>query len=150
MKPVSPGNPLDESTTELLWHWCWLRPVSSDIRVGVQSAFTWKFVYLTPSAARRLSVGVLIGPPKVSGSAYDNWSISTMTTFGAPSGGRGSNRGGGVTLRQSGSVIGSYRGRGSGSVSPNTPAGSALRTNSINPSSDIYVSPRPPEPLPRT
>ncbi len=60
----------------------WLRPVSSAWRVGEQSAVVWKRVYLSPSAASRSKVGVLIGPPKALEAPKPQSSISTTRTFG--------------------------------------------------------------------
>ena len=72
----------------------WFRPVSSAWRVGEQSAVVWKRLYLRPSAASRSAVGVLIGPPKALDAAKPTSSISTIRTFGAPSGGRSGSIGG--------------------------------------------------------
>ena len=67
----------------------WLRPVSSAARVGEQSAVTWKRLYLRPCSATRVIAGVETGPPNVDGLPKPASSISTSSTFGAPSGGDG-------------------------------------------------------------
>ena len=54
----------------------------------------WKRLYLRPSAASRSAFGVLIGPPKALDAAKPTSSISTISTFGAPSGGRSGSIGG--------------------------------------------------------
>ena len=72
----------------------WFRPVSSAWRVGEHSAVVWKRLYLRPSAASRSAIGVLTGPPKALDAAKPVSSISTIRTFGAPSGGRSGSIGG--------------------------------------------------------
>ncbi len=67
----------------------WLRPVSRAARVGEQSAVTWKRLYLRPCSATRVIAGVETGPPNVDGLPKPASSISTSSTFGAPSGGDG-------------------------------------------------------------
>ena len=42
----------------------WLRPVSSEERVGEQSAVVCQFVYVRPAAASLLMFGVSIRPPQ--------------------------------------------------------------------------------------
>ena len=66
----------------------WLRPLINAALVGEQSAVVWKRVYLNPSPATRSKVGVLHGPPKALDAPKPTSSISTISTFGAPSGGR--------------------------------------------------------------
>ena len=67
----------------------WLRPeISAAARVGEQIAVVWKRVYLSPSAASRSNVGVWHGPPKALEAPNPTSSISTMSTLGAPWGGR--------------------------------------------------------------
>ena len=72
----------------------WLRPVSSACRVGEQSAVVWKRLNLSPLAASRSAFGVLTGPPKALEAPKPTSSISTIRTFGAPSGGRSGSIGG--------------------------------------------------------
>ena len=67
----------------------WLRPVSSAARVGEHSAVTWKRLYRRPCSATRVITGVETGPPNVDGFPKPASSISTSSTFGAPSGGFG-------------------------------------------------------------
>ncbi len=72
----------------------WLRPVISAWRVGEHSAVVWKRLYLSPFAARRSAVGVAHGPPKALDAPKPTSSSRTMSTFGAPSGGRSGSIGG--------------------------------------------------------
>ena len=72
----------------------WLRPVSSAWRVGEHSAVVWKRLYFSPSAARRSTVGVSHGPPKALEAPKPTSSIRTISTFGAPAGGRSGSIGG--------------------------------------------------------
>ena len=72
----------------------WLRPVSSACRVGEHKAVVWNRLYFNPSAASRSAVGVLIGPPNALDAANPTSSMSTMSTFGAPAGGRSGSIGG--------------------------------------------------------
>ncbi len=67
----------------------WLRPVSIAARVGEHTAVTWKALYVTPIACTRVSVGVLIPPPNVSGPPKPASSMSTSSTFGASCGADG-------------------------------------------------------------
>ena len=66
----------------------WLRPVSSACRVGEQSAVVWKRLYFRPPAASFSAVGVWQGPPKALDEPKPASSMSTISTLGAPSGGR--------------------------------------------------------------
>jgi hypothetical protein len=66
----------------------WLRPVSSAVRVGAQRAVVWKRLYFSPRAARRSAVGVWQGPPKALDAPKPTSSSRTMSTLGAPAGGR--------------------------------------------------------------
>ena len=68
-----------------LW---WLRPVSSACRVAEQIAVVWKRLYLSPPAASFSAAGVAQGPPKALDAPKPQSSISTISTLGAPSGGR--------------------------------------------------------------
>src|SRR5689334_16375563 len=72
----------------------WLRPVSSAWRVGEQSAVVWKRLYFKPPAASFSSVGVWHGPPKALEEPNPASSISTISTLGAPLGGRSCGIGG--------------------------------------------------------
>src|SRR3972149_10402386 len=66
----------------------WLRPVSNAWRVGEHNAVVWKRVYLSPPAASFSALGVWHGPPKALDEPKPASSIRTISTFGAPSGGR--------------------------------------------------------------
>ncbi len=66
----------------------WLRPVSIAWRVGEHSAVVWKRLSFNPFAASRSATGVLHGPPNADDAPKPTSSISTISTFGAPSGGR--------------------------------------------------------------
>ena len=57
--------------------------------MGEQIAVTWKRLYLRPCSATRVIAGVETGPPNVDGLPKPASSISTSSTFGAPSGGLG-------------------------------------------------------------
>ena len=57
--------------------------------MGEHSAVTWKPLYLRPCSATRVMAGVETGPPNVDGLPKPASSISTSSTFGAPSGGDG-------------------------------------------------------------
>src|SRR6266536_2709150 len=72
-------------------------------------------LYRRPSAASLSSVGILHGPPKALDCPKPISSSKTTTTFGAPFGAFTSNRGGGLTLRASSSVIIGGLGSGNGS-----------------------------------
>src|SRR5439155_6071269 len=69
-----------------------------------------------PSAASLSSIGILHGPPKALDCPKPISSSKTTTTFGAPFGAFTSNRGGGLTLRASSSVIVGGLGSGTGST----------------------------------
>src|SRR5215469_18756517 len=66
-----------------LW---WLRPVRSAARVGEHRAVVWNWLYLKPLFAKRSSVGVGIGPPKVLAAPKPVSSVMMSKTFGAPFG----------------------------------------------------------------
>ena len=66
----------------------WLRPVSSACRVGEQSAVVWKRLNFSPPAASFSAVGVWHGPPKALVAPKPTSSIRTISTLGAPFGGR--------------------------------------------------------------
>ena len=66
----------------------WLRPVSIACLVGEHSAVVWNRLYLSPLAARRSAVGVFTAPPNALDAAKPTSSSNTISTFGAPSGGR--------------------------------------------------------------
>jgi hypothetical protein len=72
----------------------WLRPVNSACRVGEHNAVVWKRLSLTPPTANRSAVGVLHGPPNADDAPKPTSSINTISTLGAPSGGRSSVIGG--------------------------------------------------------
>src|SRR6476660_8923842 len=72
----------------------WLRPLSSAARVGEHSAVVWNRVYFRPLAANFSKVGVWHGPPNADDEPKPASSINTITTFGAPAGGRSMRIGG--------------------------------------------------------
>ncbi len=72
----------------------WLRPVSRACLVGEHKAVVWKRLYFSPLAANRSAVGVWIGPPKALEAPKPQSSISTISTLGAPLGGRSGSIGG--------------------------------------------------------
>jgi hypothetical protein len=57
-------------------------------RVGEHSAVVWKRLYFRPPLASRSAVGVWHGPPKAEEAPKPTSSSSTMSTLGAPFGGR--------------------------------------------------------------
>ena len=57
------GKPVFQLLTPRMPTSWWLRPVSSDARVGEHSGVTWKFVYCSPFAASRSMFGVSIDEP---------------------------------------------------------------------------------------
>ena len=65
----------------------WLRPASSAARVGEHRAVVWKRVYFSPRPATFSKAGVRAGPPNALEAPKPTSSMSTTTTFGAPSGG---------------------------------------------------------------
>ncbi len=67
--------------------------MSSAWRVGEHSAVVWKRVNLS-RPARRSAVGVWIGPPNALEAAKPTSSSSTISTLGAPFGGRSGSIGG--------------------------------------------------------
>ena len=72
----------------------WLRPVSSACRVGEQMAVVWKRLNFRPPAASFSAVGVWQGPPKALDEPNPASSIRTISTLGAPLGGRSCSMGG--------------------------------------------------------
>jgi len=73
MKPFSngirvemPGNPEANSAIVAIPFDVALRPVSSDARVGEQSAVVWKLANFTPRSASLRMFGQSTGPPKMS------------------------------------------------------------------------------------
>ena len=50
---------------------------------------TWNRLYFSPPSAIRVRLGVSIGPPNVLGAPNPASSMSTSSTFGAPSGASG-------------------------------------------------------------
>src|SRR4051794_39481169 len=66
----------------------WFRPDNSAARVGAHSAVVWKRLYFRPPAANRSAVGVRHGPPNVLAAPKPTSSSRTMSTLGAPGGGR--------------------------------------------------------------
>jgi hypothetical protein len=72
----------------------WLRPVSRAWRVGAHSAVVWKRLNRRPPAARRSAVGVSHGPPNALDAPKPTSSSRTISTFGAPAGGRSGSIGG--------------------------------------------------------
>ena len=79
----------------------WLRPESRAARVGAHRAVVWKRLNRRPLPARRSAVGVLHGPPKALEAAKPTSSSSTISTFGAPAGGRSGSIGGNCASRAS-------------------------------------------------
>ena len=71
----------------------WLRPLSSAARVGEHSAVVWKRLNFSPPAARRSAFGVAHGPPNALDEPKPASSSRTISTFGAPAGGRSSSIG---------------------------------------------------------
>ena len=63
MCPLEPGNPVVASAMHAIPFVVWLRPVSSDERVGEHSAVVCQFVYVSPFAPSRRMFGVSISPP---------------------------------------------------------------------------------------
>src|SRR5690242_1249304 len=66
----------------------WLRPVSTQARVGEHSAVVWKLRYRSPLVASASRFGVSMSDPKQPSCANPTSSRTTITTFGAPLGGR--------------------------------------------------------------
>jgi hypothetical protein len=64
MCPFEFGKPVVASAMQAMPLVVWLRPVSSEERVGEQSAVVCQFVYVTPFWASRLMFGVSIRPPQ--------------------------------------------------------------------------------------
>jgi len=64
MCPLEPGNPVVASAMQAMPFVVWLRPVSSDERVGEHSAVVCQFVYVSPFVARRRMLGVSMNPPQ--------------------------------------------------------------------------------------
>jgi hypothetical protein len=73
---------------------CEFRPLNNAARVGAHIAVVWNRVYFKPCAASRSAVGMLTGPPNVDDAPKPTSSNSTITTFGAPAGGRSGTIGG--------------------------------------------------------
>ena len=71
----------------------WLRPVSSDARVGEQIAVVWNCVYFSPLSASFCNVGISIGPPNGDHAAKPVSSQTMNSTLGAPSGAFGCSNG---------------------------------------------------------
>src|SRR3954454_19239594 len=69
------------------------RPGGSACRVGEQRAVVGKRLYFRPPAARRSALGVWQGPPKALDEPKPASSMRTISTFGAPLGGRSSSIG---------------------------------------------------------
>ena len=65
----------------------WLRPVKRAWRLGAHRAVVWNRLSLSPRAARRSAVGVLMAPPKVEAAPKPMSSSKMMSTLGEPSGG---------------------------------------------------------------
>src|SRR3954453_14943234 len=121
----------------------WLRPDSKAARVGAHSAVVWKRLYFRPLPARRSAVGVAHGPPNALDAPKPTSSNNTISTFGAPSGGRsgwiGANDASG-SLASYGSVPANGR-SGIGSTPRFSPSGSAWLTRFL---STGYASRHPP------
>src|SRR5215475_277574 len=66
----------------------WFRPVSNACLVGAHNAVVWNRLYLSPPAASRSAVGVRHGPPNALDAPKPTSSSRTISTFGAPAGGR--------------------------------------------------------------
>ena len=77
MWPFELGKPVVASAMHAMPLVVWLRPVSSDERVGEHSAVVCQFVYVSPVSASRLMFGVSIRPPHGSIAEYPT-SSSTM------------------------------------------------------------------------
>jgi hypothetical protein len=71
-----------------------LRPVSSAERVGEHNAVVWKRLYFNPPADSRSATGIFTGPPNVLDAPKPTSSINTISTLGAPAGGRKGSIGG--------------------------------------------------------
>jgi hypothetical protein len=106
----------------------WLRPESSAARVGEHNAVVWKRLNFNPSPARRSAVGVWHGPPNALEHPKPASSIRTMSTLGAPAGGRNGSIGGNCAAGSlaSSKTGPSYGRSGIGSTSRSTPAGSGM------------------------
>ena len=65
-----------------------MRPVNIAARVGEHSAVVWKRFSFNPAADNRSAVGVLHGPPKPDEAPNPTSSMRTISTLGAPGGGR--------------------------------------------------------------
>src|SRR5919198_1466968 len=63
MWPLPFGKPVVASAMQAIPFVVWLRPVSSDERVGEHNAVVCQFVYVRPLSASRLMFGVSIRPP---------------------------------------------------------------------------------------
>ncbi|MNW66029.1 hypothetical protein D3C74_444640 [compost metagenome] len=72
----------------------WFLPLSIAARVGAHSAVVWKRLNVSPPAASRSAVGVWHGPPNALDAPKPTSSSRTISTFGAPSGGRSGSIGG--------------------------------------------------------
>jgi hypothetical protein len=115
----------------------WLRPESSAARVGEQSAVVWKRVYFRPVAASRSALGVRHGPPNALDAPKPTSSSRTISTLGAPVGGRSGRIGGNFV---SGSFASSVvRPTGLRSGIGNTSRGTQSR-RSIVPSESCWAS----------
>src|SRR6478752_1955643 len=121
----------------------WLRPESSAARVGEQRAVVWKRLYFRPFCARRSAVGVAHGPPKALEAAKPTSSSNTISTLGAPAGGRS----GSIGANDASGSLASYGSvpvnglSGIGNTPRCSPSGSAWLTRFL---STDYASRHPP------
>ena len=89
-----PGAPVAISVMPPIPAEWWLRPVSMAWRVGEHRAVVWKRLNFRPPAASASAFGVWQGPPKALDAPKPASSRRTMSTFGAPFGGRNCSIGG--------------------------------------------------------
>jgi hypothetical protein len=107
MRPLQFGNPSVNSSMVAIPTVVALRPVSSDARVGEQSAVVWNCERRTPRSAMRLIAGMSTRPPKQSHVAMPVSSHTRYSTLGAPSGAVGAAYGpqSGSESRMSSSIL---------------------------------------------
>ncbi len=88
MMPVKPSKATARSAMVPEPTRVWLRPVKREARVGEQIAVVWNALYIRPSSASLVMVGVWTSPPKVSEMPKPTSSMRTMRMFGASAGRR--------------------------------------------------------------
>src|SRR3954471_4014093 len=86
MCPFELGNPDAASVIVAIPLVVWFRPVIRQDRVGEHSAVVWKFVYVSPRSAIRLTFGASTSPPYGSMAEKPTSSRTTYSTLGASSG----------------------------------------------------------------